>query len=378
MSSSLDTSWVRRGRVPSLDGYRGIGTLFIIFAHSTNTARIPIPVPEQLYQWVPWGMIAVHHFFVLSGFLITLLLLREWNTHGRISLGAFYRRRILRLMPPYAAYLIVMALLQFAGVLIISRTGWLGALTYSINFHHCREVGWELGHFWTLSVEEHFYFVWPVILALLGLTWGRWALAVCLLFAPLMRYVSSVYWSNYWNVDFCTFSYVDMIAFGAGLAFLCQSERFHRLTARLQPISGWLLICAGVGLIGSAWLAQQSWHYDLLVHHTVTGFLCATMIYLSAGFSNKWVRRVLDWRPFVSIGVVSYSLYIWQQLFTGQSGLPLWCSTWPVNIFFIATAGMLSYFLIERPFLRIKDRNIPKNMAPSVKPGIEAGAVCVA
>jgi peptidoglycan/LPS O-acetylase OafA/YrhL len=376
MSSAVDTSWVRRGRVPCLDGFRGIGTLLIIFGHLTNSARVPLPVPERLYRSIHWAEIALILFFVLSGFLITLLLLREWNASGRISLKVFYRRRILRIIPASAAYLIVVGFLELTGVLAVSANAWLGALTYSTNF--LLKPGWELGHFWSLAVEEHFYLCWPVIIALLGLSGGRWTLAICILVAPLMRWWSHAHWSEYLNVDNCTFNYVDVIAYGAGLAFLCQSERFHRFTTRLQPVSGWLLIGVCVGLVASASLQNYSDDYQILAHRTVTGFLCAMLIYLAAAFSNKWVTRVLEWRPLVALGVVSYSVYVWQQLFTGKSGLPLWCSTWPANIVFIAAAGMLSYYLIERPFMRIKDGKGRKQHPSPEKPLFEPSPQCVA
>jgi peptidoglycan/LPS O-acetylase OafA/YrhL len=132
-----------------------------------------------------------------------------------------------------------------------------------------------------------------------------------------------------------------------------------------------LLIAVCVGLVGSAWLELRSDLYAILGHRTITGFLCAALIYLSAGFSNKWVRGVLAWRPLVALGVVSYSFYVWQQLFTGRSGLPPWCSTWPTNVMCIAAAGMLSYFLIERPFMRIKERGGLKTVGRAEKHPVE-------
>jgi len=327
------------------------------------SSRNPIPVPRPLYIYVNWAAIALNLFFVLSGFLITLLLLRESSNYGRISLRGFYQRRILRIVPASVTFLIAVFLLQLTGVLAISNHTWLGALTYSINFrlHSC----WELGHFWSLSVEEHFYLIWPIIFAVFGLAGGRWTVAICILFAPIMRYVSNRYFTSYLDVEHITFNWVDVIAFGAGLAFLCQSATFCKLSLRLQPICGWLLISSCLGLVASSWLSLRSWRYDALLHPTITGFLCAMLIYLSAAFSNKWVKVVLDWRPLTSLGLVSYSIYIWQELFTGKSGLPLWFSTFPQNLLFIAFAGALSYYLIERPFMRIKDR---KQMASVARP----------
>jgi peptidoglycan/LPS O-acetylase OafA/YrhL len=370
MSTALDTSWIRGGRIPCLDGYRGIGTLLIVFGHSARRVYIPVPALDRLYRALPWSEIALNLFFVLSGFLITHLLLREWNAHGRISLRGFYRRRFLRIIPPYVPYLIAVFLLQIAGVLAISGNDWLGALTYTTNFHV--KTAWELGHFWSLSVEEHFYLIWPAVIAFLGLAGGRWALVLCIVCSPLMRFWSHEHLSGQLDVGNCTFNYLDVIAFGAGLAFLCQSERFRAATARLQPLSGLLLVCACVGLAASAWLQNRSIAYWIFGHRTVTGFLCAALIYLSVAFSNKWVRGVLNWRPLVVLGVVSYSVYIWQQLFTGRSALPEWALAWPTNLGFVALAATLSYYLIERPCARIKDRKgrkaSPRPDGPSVEP----------
>jgi len=368
MSSSFDPSWVHRGRVPCLDGYRAIGALLVVFAHSTKCAPNPIPVPVGLYRTIHWGVLAVNLFFVLSGFLITLLLLREVRARGCISLRSFYLRRLLRLLPAAAAFFVVLFILQWARAVSVSGRDWFAALTYTINFHE--GACWELGHFWSLSIEEHFYLVWPVMLAILGLTGGKWALALCILLGPVARYLSHAYWSDYETLIW-TFNYVDIIAFGAGLAFLCQSEKFHNLMARVQPICGSLLILVCLGLVGSAWLENRSGKYEILAHRTVTGFLCAALIYLSAGFCNKWVRRVLDWPPLVAIGVVSYSIYVWQQLFTGKSSLPELFSSWPTNLIFIAIAVILSYYLIERPFMRIKEQAGSKKTSHSGTPPAE-------
>lgn len=379
MGKSIDTAWVYKGRVPCLDGYRGIGALLIIFGHSALRSGMPIPGAEWLFESVGLGNIAVHLFFVLSGFLITLLLLREFNSRGEISLRSFYVRRILRLVPAYAAYLLVMGLLHLADVLAITKQSWVAALTYTVNFHASSLVNEEFAHFWTLSVEEHFYFVWPAILAFLGLTAGRWALALCILLGPLERYFLYNYNYKFQYIDggHCTFSKMDVIAFGAGLAFLCQSENFRRLTARLQPICGWLVVCASVGLVGSNCLSNLSWNYKIFAHHTITGILSVVIIYFAAAFSNKWVWRILEWRPLVLIGVTSYSLYIWQQPFTTHDGLPSWCRAWPQNWLFIAIAGMLSYFVVERLFLRIKDHDRRKRNAEPEKPLVALGVQSV-
>jgi peptidoglycan/LPS O-acetylase OafA/YrhL len=355
MNSPQDTSWIHKGRVPCLDGVRGISIILVIFGHSTYCSHKPIPVPTWTYRSIGWAEIGVDLFFVLSGFLITLLMIRENNRTGGISLRDFYRRRILRIMPAYVAFLLIVSFLHLAGVLTINSKDWQGALTYTMNFYQKR--GWELGHFWSLSVEEHFYLIWPVVLALLGLTAGRWSLVLCILAAPLLRFWSQLHWSSYFSVQTASFNYADVIAFGAALAFLCQDDGFLKRTARLQPVCGWLIIGVCLGLVGSARLSDRFDQYEILCHRTITGSLCAALIYLCAGYSNKLARRILSWRPLMFLGVVSYSAYVWQQLFTGKSTLPSWMCTWPLNILFIGTAAVLSYQLIEKPFINMKERS---------------------
>jgi peptidoglycan/LPS O-acetylase OafA/YrhL len=170
---------------------------------------------------------------------------------------------------------------------------------------------------------------------------------------------------------------MDVIAFGAGLAFLCYNERFHRIAARLQSIGALALAAVLLGLIGSSYLAYRWEGYENVGHRTVAGFFSAALIYLVVGFSNKSVRRVLEWRPLVSIGVVSYGIYVWQQLFTGRSHLPIWFSTWPTNIIIIAMVATLSYFLIERPFIRIKERGRRKSVEREQMPLVDREAECV-
>jgi len=149
---------VRLGHVPALDAIRGIAILLVLAVHADHA--------------VPGGELGVDLFFVLSGFLITSLLLTEWDRDATFSLRSFYRRRAFRLLP---ALVVMLAVVSAAAVLTADDVGgqlvWvLYSLGYVINFTALLEEGIgnaSLRHMWSLSQEEQFYLVWPVLLLLL-------------------------------------------------------------------------------------------------------------------------------------------------------------------------------------------------------------------
>ncbi len=149
-----------RNYVPSLNGLRAI-SIFIVFFHHLNAAGTfgAFHAPSFL-SFLFDGNFGVNVFFVISGFLITTLLIAEEQKNGTISLKNFYIRRIFRIFPAYYFVLFVYFLLQGASVLYFTRESWLSSIFY---YKYLVRGDAETGHFWSLSVEEHFYLVWPLI-----------------------------------------------------------------------------------------------------------------------------------------------------------------------------------------------------------------------
>src|SRR5579871_2825103 len=147
-------SWAASGRVPSLDGLRAVSILLVLWCHVAPTWGIA--GRSVLGKVASEAEIGVDVFFAISGFLITLLLLRESDRHGSISLRGFFARRALRLLPAFAAYLLYVAALARAGIVEAAAVDWVAASTYTINtlsvFGH--QTTWALGHLWSLAVEE--------------------------------------------------------------------------------------------------------------------------------------------------------------------------------------------------------------------------------
>jgi peptidoglycan/LPS O-acetylase OafA/YrhL len=167
-----------RGRIPSLDGLRGICILLVLAAHVSETSNLP-----QLFFVGGLAPIGLVVFFVLSGFLITTVLMTEHSRAGRISLKNFYLRRFLRIFPVAYLYIAVIALLSFWGVIGLRPHDLTFAVSYLMDFHHDRS--WYLGHLWYLTVEEQFYLVWPVTVIILGFRRSFIAVLAGLAFIPL-------------------------------------------------------------------------------------------------------------------------------------------------------------------------------------------------
>ena len=155
------------GRLPSLDGLRAVSILLVLGWHLNDRNRIP----GFGYVTYYYGTLGVQIFFVISGFLISWLLLADEAAAGSVSLRSFYARRALRILPVQFAYLAVLALLTLTTALRWSGCEVATALTYTKDIA-CQT--WADAHLWSLSVEEQFYLIWPVVLILVCLRfWNR-------------------------------------------------------------------------------------------------------------------------------------------------------------------------------------------------------------
>jgi len=150
------------GRIPSLDGIRAISIGLVIFSHLAGTHHFPV-------RWSIFssdlGMLGVRVFFVISGFLITTLLLEEYADSGGISLPWFYFRRTLRIFPAAYAFIAVIFILHGLDLVSLQSRDMLHALTYTMNYSQdsFHRHSWTMYHLWSLSVEEQFYLLWYIV-----------------------------------------------------------------------------------------------------------------------------------------------------------------------------------------------------------------------
>ena len=169
-------------RIPSLDGVRAASISLVILGHLVGTTGFPVGAGALSHI----GNFGVRCFFVISGFLITTLLLREWHANGNISISRFYLRRSLRIFPACYFFILVMFLAWQFGWIEVESREWLHAATYTMNYMH--DGTWNLSHLWSLSAEEQFYLLWPGVLVVVGLRRGIILAAIIVITVPFIRW----------------------------------------------------------------------------------------------------------------------------------------------------------------------------------------------
>ncbi|MEK6259046.1 MAG: acyltransferase [Planctomycetota bacterium] len=349
MASSTDITgdspdWIGRGRIPSLDGLRAIAVVLVVLAHAHQSKGFPDVQALHLIGSV--GAIGVEVFFVLSGFLITTLMLRELDRTGGLSLRAFYWRRVLRIAPAYVTLMLAVAVLQWAGAAELRPRDWLAAATFTMNF--LPHPAWELGHAWSLSIEEHFYFLWPLAVAVTPKRWHVAQLVACIAVCGAGRWVVLLFFPE-WSAmsELWTFTRLDTIAIGCLLALVAQQKTWRD---RLDGVAAWWVAVLLV-LVASLAVSTVSAKWSVGVAYTLNAVCIALLVWAAARRGPQW----LNGRVISAVGIGSYSLYLWQQLFLNHHR-ESWVTAFPQNAVFAALAALGSYWIVEVPFLRLKDR----------------------
>lgn len=333
-------------RIPSLDGLRALSILLVLLAHVCGT---PGFFGHGAIAWTgPVGPLGVHVFFVISGYLITGLLLKEHRRTGTISLRMFYFRRAFRILPASFLYIGVILGGVWLGRVVLHPGEAFHLLTYTINYQP--ETAWRVAHMWSLSVEEHFYLVWPLIFWLLGIRKGAWFAASILAIAPVCRYLL-IAQTGISGQPLQTQAVADSLAAGCLLAilrpWLHRQEWYRRIlnfrAAAFLPLLALLLNFYPYGRI--RWVVVQS----------VLDLNIVLMIDYCITRPESPLGRFLNYRPVAFIGVISYSLYLWQQAFLDRVE-PSWITTFPQNLVLSFVAAAASYYLVESPFLHLRKR----------------------
>jgi peptidoglycan/LPS O-acetylase OafA/YrhL len=331
-------------RIPSLDGLRAVSISLVVIGHWV----------ELRYHSDIAGAFAnlgVRIFFIISGYLITTLLLKEHAKTSTIGLREFYIRRAYRILPAAIAFMLPVF------VIFWRELRWYhiaAAALYLANFDFAHP--WFLGHLWSLSVEEQFYFLWPGVLK----KWYRHRVAILLgvvACAPVYRVVCH-FLGIRGRADETFPAVADILAIGCLLAIFAP-----RVAPRVAP-----RLPRHSPSIKAAWCALMLFPvvlvpvYTGLLHFHITAILLLVLwplMHVSiAGLLLHVVERpywILNIRPVMWLGKISYSLYLWQQLFVfgeraGQHERP-----WYSVVFALALAST-SYYFVEQPMLRLRER----------------------
>lgn len=324
-------------RLPALDGLRGVAVLLVVLAHAQ--------VPGFRFG----GMTGITLFFVLSGFLITSLLLGERDSKGRVSLGAFYLRRAGRLLPALAVVIVTvgLAVLVFGGNFGEYAHGAVFAAFYGANFAQVAHVPLPfLGHTWSLSIEEQFYLVWPALLIVTPRAWLKRVLLAGLAVAVLLRVVT------YGGVEDYAAVYYGTATNAFALLTGCAAAVFAREGRRVSRPLG---VAGLAGVLAVTAIPEGAYERDAAI--VILGMIPVAGLAALAVMSAAQERAPgwLLWRPLVFAGTISYGLYLWHVVPYGIGGDLRVHTNWVENLGLSAVAVLVawaSFRWLERPILR--------------------------
>ncbi len=346
--------------VPGLDGIRAFAVAAVLLYHG----RVP---------WFPGGFLGVDVFFVLSGYLITSLLLAEYRRSGGVDLRRFWMGRARRLLP--AAVTVIAVCLLIVAIFYTSDLGRLrgdalASLLYVNNWHqilahHSYFAAFGrpslLQHYWSLAVEEQFYLVWPILLIWALTRWGqRWVVAGTALLAAASAGLMVLLFnqgSDPSRVYYGTDTRATPLMVGALLAFAWP---LGQMTARTGPRARTVLDCIGALGLGVLILAIVTWHdYDPFPYHggfVIVALAAAAMIAVVSHPASR-LSKGFAYRPLRWIGQRSYGIYLWHWpvMALTRPGIDLQWSLWilvPLQIAITLLLATASYRYIEMPVRR--------------------------
>jgi peptidoglycan/LPS O-acetylase OafA/YrhL len=308
--------------------------------------------------------LGVSVFFVISGLLITWLMIRERDATGGFSLRNFYIRRFLRILPVFWLLILTVSVLKVTHVISIEWMDIVRALTFTHNYplslHRPVTYQYWLMHTWSLSLEEQFYLLWPGLFALLRPRHAARLAGILALSGPLLLILNYYLFPSLRGLVSWTFqTRVDILMAGCASAFLIESPVWN---ARIRKIPVWpalaatslFLLVADPFLMDHFALHSRANAITRLIVPTFEAIAIALSLLVVVAGKPGMAQRVLNGRVITHFGKLSYSLYIWQQLFMAHSATRLAALLWRLPAIYLVS--LCSFNFVERPFIRLRSR----------------------
>ncbi len=336
--------------IKGFDSLRAISILMVMVSHL-------LPAGYAFYETRLWivvsGDTGVRIFFTLSGFLITSLLLKEKKKNGSINFKNFFARRFIRLLPPLLLFYATIAVFMHTGDIQVTWIGFVYSVFYLYNFVHHAHYTVELGHTWSLGVEEQFYVIWPFLI-------------------NIFKHVKAFSILTLLFLGFCIVAYFTF----PGLEL---TQHYHT--------SRWFIPAAAPIFVGSYFAilnhgGKEKWLRFFKHKYLVTLIAFLLFVYPLYSFESllnispiiqsigvslflMWILyhqeslfvRVLNNKPMQYIGRISYGIYVYQGFFlrTGPGG-NLAVQHYPLNLVLVFVIAILSFELYEKPIMKLKKR----------------------
>ncbi|MFP5436668.1 MAG: acyltransferase family protein [Bacteroidia bacterium] len=351
-------------RIKSLDGIRAISILMVLLGHMFET--LPEAFQNEYVHVILFNSsLGVKIFFVISGYLITRLLIIEKNKSGKIDIKDFYLRRIFRIFPVFYLYIIIVLLLKatiFPDILNnYTLVGFAGL--YLWNYKHLfvsdmptEKGNWFFGHFWSLSMEEQFYMIWPMMFVKINAEKLKKVVLWIICIMPVLRIATYFLMpDSRGQISMMLHTGGDSILTGCLVALLEVNLKFQEkvnyyLNKKFLPLAIALFIFIVSPLL-SMYLKGA---YTITVGMSLNNICIIYLILWAIRIPSK-VADFLNTKVLIHIGILSYSLYIWQQLFlTNQASFSV--NKFPLNIIAVVIVAHISYYLIEKPMLNLKKK----------------------
>lgn len=338
----------------SLNGLRTIAALMVIVAHFFNQKNSFNSV--LFFKMAKFGNSGVSLFFVLSGFVITRILLNSINSNTYFK--TFYIRRTLRIFPLYYLALLCYYYLPHVLTLLYQFSGSFSSQIYYYTYlqNFARTFNWNSSgpiHFWTLSVEEHFYLLWPAIVYFgyrFKQNWLLYISGVLILLPLLLRFYML---SSGYVIEFFTFTRLDQLVLGGILAILERKKLLNKPYKNMYILS---TVAGAVFFILCGFF--NDFYQDIFKHSALGifyfGIIGLCVIYEHNGLATKFLKfPVMQY-----LGTISYGIYVWHAL--SIDVVKHYITThWVMLDFFLVVAltiiiSSISYRFVEKPFLNLK------------------------
>jgi len=349
------------GYIPTLDGWRAVAIIAVMASHAGHSYSAPLG-RDSFLDRLASGTHGVNLFFAISGLLITSRLLEEWDTSGHVSLKRFYIRRAFRILPPALLYLACVALLGAIGLLPVVREEFVAATLFFRNYLPAvlgpNGAGFFTSHYWSLGVEEHFYLFWPALLLFAG---RKRALPVAIVVAVLVavwRHIETWREIMLYNAIQPTYfarsdTRIDSIMWGVVAALALSRPEVRALVERYLSTIVMLAVVALYGAIVYRYGTRPTFWEAMIVPVIIVG----TVLRPRSVLGRMLESPIMRW-----IGRLSYSLYLWEFFFVYYPGVPITLGVWqtfPVNLIAAVVCAAASYYLVERPLVRLGHRLAP-------------------
>ena len=351
-------------RIRSIDGLRALSILMVLLGHGMETMP-PALTNNYFFAVIGNSGVGVNIFFVISGYLITKLLMIEKDKKGEVSLKHFYLRRAFRIFPLFYLYLLVILALKIWAIPDIVNSYraffFAGAFLWNsilvLGYNPGPKGTWFLGHFWTLAMEEQFYLVWPLMFTWIGnrVTLTKVVLVIIIImpFVRVLTYFLIPVARPQLGLMLVTGG--DAILFGCSGALIEAQKNFReKYLPYIQNNFFVVFAVIFILVLNPLLMYYLKGGYSLLLGLTLNNAAILLFVFWSM-YTNTAFSRLLNNKALMWIGVLSYSIYIWQQLFLTPK-IDIWFNKFPQNLVVVFVVAWLSYTLVEKPILALKKR----------------------